>query len=59
MKSLSCRDAGFDCDYIAEGETDNELFAKAEKHVFDVHGIKKQDFILTFNEKMRSSIRQA
>ena len=44
MKSLSCRDAGFDCDYILEAENDDELFRKGEQHVF--------------NEKMRSFIRQ-
>jgi len=58
MKSLSCRDAGFDCDYTAQGETDFELFKKSEQHVFDTHGIKKEDFIPTFNEKMRSFIRE-
>ena len=57
MKSLSCRYAGFDCDYIAEGKSDNELFRNAERHVFNVHGMKKQDFIPMFNEKMRPSIR--
>ncbi|MGH9974206.1 MAG: DUF1059 domain-containing protein, partial [Nitrososphaeraceae archaeon] len=34
MKSLSCRDAGYDCDYIAQGETDFELFKKSEQHAF-------------------------
>ena len=58
MKSLSCRDTGFDCDYVAEAENDNELFRKGEQHVFNVHGMNKQDFIPTFNEKMRSFIRQ-
>ena len=58
MKSLSCRDAGFDCDYILEAENDDELFRKGERHVFNVHGMNKQDFIPTFNEKMRSFIKQ-
>jgi predicted small metal-binding protein len=59
MKSLSCRDAGFDCDYIVEGENDNDLFTKGQQHVFDVHGMSKQDFIPAFNEKMRSFIKQS
>ncbi|CAN5428360.1 hypothetical protein BH18THE1_BH18THE1_09390 [soil metagenome] len=59
MKSLSCRDIGFDCDYIAQAESDYELFTKGEKHVFNSHGLKKQDFILTFNEKMKSSIKES
>lgn len=58
MKSLSCRDAGYDCDYIAQGETDFELFKKSEEHAFDYHGMKKQDFIPAFNEKLISFIRE-
>ena len=38
MKSLSCRDVGFDCNSILEAENDNELFRKGEQHVFNVHG---------------------
>jgi len=26
MKTLSCRDAGFDCDYLIQGETEEEIF---------------------------------
>ena len=51
MKSISCRDFGFDCDYIARAESDYELFTNGERHVLNVHGMKKQDFILPFNEK--------
>ena len=58
MKSVSCRDAGFDCDYTLEADNDEELFSKSEKHVFNVHGMKKEDFIPMFNERMRSSIRE-
>ncbi len=58
MKSVSCRDAGFDCDYTLEADSDDELFSKGEKHVFNVHGMKKEDFIPMFNERMRSSIRE-
>jgi predicted small metal-binding protein len=26
MKTLSCRDAGFDCDYLIQGETEEDIF---------------------------------
>jgi predicted small metal-binding protein len=58
MKSLSCRDAGFDCDFIVQAESDYELFTKGQKHAFNAHGIKKQDFIPAFNENMRSLIKE-
>jgi predicted small metal-binding protein len=59
MKSLSCRDAGFDCDHIVQAENVNDLFREEEKNVFNAHGMKKQDFIPAFNEKMRSLIRDS
>ena len=29
-KTLACRDTGVDCDYVARGETEEELMADAE-----------------------------
>lgn len=58
MKSISCRDIGFNCNYVARAESDYELFTKGETHVFHAHGVKKQDFIPAFNEKMKSSIER-
>ena len=41
MKTLSCRDAGFDCDYIIQGETEEDIFRDSGQHALDDHGIKK------------------
>ena len=57
MKSLSCRDTGFDCDYVVQAESDSEVFAQGEDHIVNVHGIKKQDFIPAFNEKFKCFIK--
>jgi len=59
MKSLSCRDTGFDCDYVVQAESDNEVFAQGEEHVFNAHGMTKQDFNLAFNEKFNSFIKDS
>ena len=59
MKSLSCRDACFDCDFVIEGENDDDVFRKGETHAFNAHGMKKQEFTPAFNEKMRPLIREA
>jgi predicted small metal-binding protein len=57
MKKLSCRESGFDCDYTIEGYTDEEIFRNAEKHVFNRHGMKKEEFTPHFNEKLRSLVK--
>jgi len=36
--TLACRDAGVDCDFVAKGETEEEVLAKGVKHVKEVHG---------------------
>lgn len=40
MKSLRCRDAGFDCDYEVQAETVDEILQKAAEHVQSVHDIE-------------------
>ena len=36
--SLTCRDTGADCPYVARGETMEELLADAAKHAKEAHG---------------------
>ena len=35
---LACRDAGVDCDFVARGETVEQVLAEGVKHVKKVHG---------------------
>ncbi|MFQ5978655.1 MAG: DUF1059 domain-containing protein [Candidatus Heimdallarchaeota archaeon] len=35
--TLACRDAGFDCSYVAKADTKEELFQDAGKHAKEVH----------------------
>lgn len=39
MKTLNCRDAGFDCNVQIKAETDEEILAQAANHAQAVHGI--------------------
>ena len=32
MKTLSCREAGFECDYIVRGETEEEILKNGAEH---------------------------
>ena len=36
---LKCRDMGADCDYVAEGKTEQEPICKAAEHGRTAHGI--------------------
>ena len=57
MKRLQCRDAGFDCDYIMEGYTEQDLFRNGQKHVFNRHGMSMESFTPQFNENLRPLIK--
>lgn len=39
MKTLHCRDAGFDCDGVIQGNSEKEVLKKAAQHALGVHGV--------------------
>ena len=40
-KGLSCRDVGVDCDFVARGETEEEIFRKAAVHAKADHSMSE------------------
>lgn len=40
MRELRCRDAGFDCEAVVQGTTDEEVFEQAGPHAQQVHGVE-------------------
>lgn len=40
--TVSCRDTGADCDYVACGETEEELMTDVMKHGKEVHGFTEE-----------------
>lgn len=54
-KVIRCSDAGVDCDFIARGETEEELFKNALEHGRIAHGMTELSEEL--KEKMRYLIR--
>lgn len=57
MKTLACREAGFDCNYVVKGETEEEIMRSGEEHAVNVHGMKKEDCTPEFKEKLRGLIK--
>lgn len=39
MKVLHCRDAGFDCDAVVRGETDDDILAQVRPHAKEAHQV--------------------
>ena len=38
-RRMSCRDVGQDCDFVARGETDEEVMGQAAEHARAAHGM--------------------
>jgi len=38
-KVVRCRDAGVDCDFVARGETEQEVLQQCAKHGKEAHGM--------------------
>jgi len=55
-KVIHCRDAGVDCDFVARGETEEELFRNALEHGRAFHGMT--EIPKDLQEKMRTLIRE-
>lgn len=61
MLTISCRDAGVpDCDYVAKGETEEELMKDAGQHTVRDHGYKEEEIMTPeMKEKIRSHIKRS
>jgi len=40
MKDFHCRDAGMNCDFVARGQTSEEILEQARRHAEQAHQMK-------------------
>ena len=55
-KRLSCRDVGVDCDFVACGKTEEEIFQKAAEHAKADHNMS--EIPKELYDKARAAIRE-
>ncbi len=48
LLTLICRETGLDCDYVIEGETEEEILSKGADHAIMVHGLKAEEIFLEY-----------
>ncbi|MDB5078606.1 MAG: hypothetical protein JWP00_530 [Chloroflexi bacterium] len=58
-KELHCSDAGMQCDYIAKGETDDEVMAQASQHVMQTHSAAVSSLSEQDRNKFMANARSA
>lgn len=59
MKTINCREAGFDCDYVVKGETEEKVMKNGGEHAMKVHGMKEEDMTPEMKQKIRGLIRSS
>ena len=59
MKTVSCREAGFDCDHVVKGETEEEVMKNGAEHAMKVHGLKEEDITPEMKQKIKTVIRSS
>ena len=59
MKTINCREAGFNCDYIVKGETEEEVMKNGAEHAMKDHGMKEEDITPEMKQKIRGLIRNS
>ena len=57
MKTLSCRETHKDCDFIAEGGTEEEVIKNIIDHAIEVHGMRPFEFEPGITMKLRELIQ--
>ncbi len=55
MKTLHCRDAGFDCEGIIRGNSEDEVLNQAAQHALEVHGVSATPELA---EKLKTLIKE-
>jgi predicted small metal-binding protein len=43
---LFCRETGLDCNFIIEGETEDQVLAAGAQHAMKAHGLKAEEIFL-------------
>ena len=43
MLTLRCRETGLNCDYVINGETEEEILKNGAEHAMKVHSVKPED----------------
>jgi predicted small metal-binding protein len=54
-KVIRCKDAGFECDAVIKGDTEDEALQKAAAHAKEFHGL--QEVTPEVAQKVRAIIR--
>ena len=56
MKEFKCRDLGYQCDFIARYEGEDQILERALEHGRTEHGLKEEEIDEDLQNRIRSKI---
>ena len=59
MLGLACKDAGYNCNFVARGNSEKEVLDKIGEHGMKEHGLKQDDMTPEFMTKLKSLIKES
>jgi predicted small metal-binding protein len=54
VKTITSREAGFDCHYVVKGETEEDVMRKGAEHAMKDHGMKEEDITPELRKSKRT-----
>ncbi len=58
LKTLACRDAGVDCDFVARGKTEEELMKVGAEHLKKMHNKDLSKYSAEEIAKLKTLIKE-
>lgn len=59
MLGLECKDAGYNCSFVAKADSEKEVLDKISEHGMKEHGRKKSDLTPEFMARLKSKIKES
>jgi predicted small metal-binding protein len=59
MLGLACKDAGYNCSFIAKGDSEKEVIDRLGEHGIKEHGLSKSDLTPEYRARIKSLIGQS
>ena len=59
MLGLACKDAGYNCSFIAKGNSEKEVVDKLGEHGMKEHGLSKGDLTPGFMARLKSKVKES
>jgi predicted small metal-binding protein len=59
MLKFKCKDAGFDCKFVAKGKTQEDILAQCATHATKDHGMKPEEITDELKTKIKNNTHKS